>query len=109
MSELINKGAKLVDTIRAACNYDQAVGTLTLSADERKALIAWLDALESRWYSISTLPDDNTTVLLADKGGEVFEGYHEGDEWYNTNARCVTLIVYAWRHIPAAPRQKDLR
>lgn len=109
MNDLIIKGAKLADTIRAATKYDQAVGTLTLSNEERKALAAYLDAVDSRWYSLGTLPDDRTTVLLADITGDVFAGYRSEEVWYNSAGRYVTPTIYAWRHLPVCPREEELK
>jgi hypothetical protein len=55
-----------------------------------------------QWHYLPELPDDETTVLMAAKDGDVHEGYHEGDGWKLSNERPI-FDVYAWAPIPEAP------
>lgn len=60
----------------------------------------------SGWNSIdTTVPDDETLVLLALDDGEVWPGYRDGDTWRDSGAMPLTEPrVTHWMHLPAAPQ-----
>lgn len=57
------------------------------------------------WISVTDyLPDDDTTVLIADTENDVTSGFHDGDAgWRYCTAERVTDKVTHWAHIPPSP------
>lgn len=51
-----------------------------------------------------SLPDDEMTVLVADRFGEVGVAYHRGNAWIDaaTDSPVQELITH-WAELPAAP------
>jgi len=59
----------------------------------------WIDASQQ-------LPDDETTVLIALDDGEVWTGYHEGDQWFYVSADPLGARVTHWMELPEPPAIK---
>lgn len=59
----------------------------------------------SAWTPVAeSLPDDDTTVLIACKGNEpVWLGYHDVADWYNTEGEPITSLVTHWQDMPEGP------
>lgn len=55
------------------------------------------------WFTDGSLPDSDTTVLIATDDHEVHEGFHDGETWRWANAEAVTMKVVAWADMPAGP------
>jgi hypothetical protein len=57
------------------------------------------------WTPVSdALPDDEETVLLAMDDGEVWTGFHEGDEWRYVSADPIAPgSVTHWAPFPEPP------
>lgn len=57
------------------------------------------------WTKCSdSLPDDEVAVLLAFDDGEVYAGFHDGDEWRYLDATpCDPSEVTHWCHLPPHP------
>lgn len=57
------------------------------------------------WTSVDdTLPDADTTVLIALSDGEVWIGYLDGDAWRDVSADVIEWSrVTHWMHLPPAP------
>jgi hypothetical protein len=61
--------------------------------------------LAPQWRSTSReLPDDGITVLIATTEDEVDAAFHRADRWHWETGHHVTAAVYAWAHMPAAPK-----
>jgi hypothetical protein len=56
-----------------------------------------------QWITDGSLPDSDTSVLLQDAGGEVGEGFHDGECWRWASAtRCGK--INAWSDMPEGPK-----
>lgn len=61
-----------------------------------KAVVSWNDPDES-------LPDDETTVLLALVDGDVWMGFRDGDDWRDVSAELIDQEVEWWAELPLHP------
>lgn len=57
--------------------------------------IHWIDVRDH-------LPDDETTVLVADRNGEVWQAWHEGHAWLEMTAGRLVGITH-WADLPEPP------
>jgi len=60
------------------------------------AEVIWNDAEVS-------LPDDETTVLVALADGDVWMGFRDGDDWRDVSAELIEEEVEWWAELPAHP------
>jgi hypothetical protein len=59
---------------------------------------------DTNWTPAASLPDADTTVLLALSDGEVWQGYLDGETWRDTSAMPIASArVTHWMHTPAHP------
>lgn len=63
---------------------------------ELEPRIRWEDARH-------TLPDDDTTVLVALLCGEVWTGFHDEGRWRYVSADPISEPVTHWSHFPPPP------
>lgn len=83
-------------------SFDQAMGrvnriTSTSKPVEAPALIDWQDPEHN-------LPDDNMSVVLADRNGDIHTGYKEGEWWYvdgELRYQIDRKIITAWAEVEA--------
>ena len=75
----------------------------TKADDEIAAMRAVLATLESlRWIPISErLPDADLTVMLQMEDGEIWTGFHDGDDGWRYVSADLASGVRAWRAMPA--------
>lgn len=115
---------RIRDGIDALC-----VGRLTCTAERPISLstgraTAWLDEAEAintatallgaaqapisvlRWHA-GTLPEDETTVLIADEDGEVWLGYHTDGQWHGIDAMPLNWTPTEWAHPPQRPAKQN--
>ena len=60
---------------------------------------AWLEEL--RWIPVTeSLPDAETTVMISMEDGEVWTGFHDGDDGWRYVSADPASGVKAWRHMP---------
>ena len=55
-----------------------------------------------RWHA-GTLPEDETTVLIADEEGEDWLGYHADGQWHGIDAMPLNWTPTEWAHPPQRP------
>ncbi len=58
------------------------------------------------WIPVDkTMPDDDETVLIALDDGEVWTGYHDGDEgWKYVSGDTMSAKVTHWMQLPDPPK-----
>lgn len=50
------------------------------------------------------LPDSDQSVLICDEGGEVGEGFHDGERWRWASSTLVHGNLKAWAAMPGGPQ-----
>jgi hypothetical protein len=65
--------------------------------------------MNASWTSTMTdLPDDETTVLIAFNDGDVSVGYHAESMWWHADGRpCPAGAVTHWADLPEHPEFKS--
>ena len=54
-------------------------------------------------HVVKELPDDDLTVMIALKDGEVYMGFLDGETWRYMDGTEPSSPVIAWAHVPAHP------
>lgn len=74
---------------------------------DRRGHAALLTALLDWRYCVDELPDDETTVLIANsKCGLLFAYHADGAWWCSETTAALAGDTYAWAHVPMPPERR---
>lgn len=62
----------------------------------------------STWISANkSMPDTDSSVLIATEDGEVEAGYDDGQDWRYLSGGKVETVVTHWMSFPAPPEEAE--